>query len=324
MWNNVPTSHEIPRGIPGGTLFFTLSNPNYLLLPPPQVLPVLVANLAYHAEFLKKNLPQDRAIFGTYLFRTEGLISSLLPHITCDPKVSRCMTPTGVPSTNFLMQQLDDIRDVITSGFQEMKEGDSLTKEGLEHCLEQVLQKFHPNPGQSASAVTATGPTAAIAGSSRTAERRYLWATPSKKRKHGDRGNDLQAKFHKLPKDWKLPAADLKQAYELWYAGNKAYGIPALRLVEGTDFSLRREQQQFSDWRCFFVGLESITEGFTVPETPAEIAAGYCEALHAVKKVIPVRKRKQREGQLALHTLIRHMRKYLKIQKQRREQEAEE
>lgn len=73
------------------------------------ILPVLLANLVYHAKYLQATLPADRAIFQTFLFRTPGVIDSLLPHITTDPKKTRHMTPTGVPPSVFYMSELTKV-----------------------------------------------------------------------------------------------------------------------------------------------------------------------------------------------------------------------
>ena len=214
------------------------------------------------------------------------------------------------------------MKGAVVTGFMDISNQikEALTSDGrftadtLQEALAAALTRI--TGGSLASAVASTEEAVVPFHSPQPHSQMYVWASAKSGPKTKGKKSRTQATFRRLPLDYKLPhASTLRMGFELWYCGNAAKGIPPLRSVQGSDFSLRTQQKFFSDWFCLFTALEEhLMAEFTTPSTPLEVITCYEKALVVLRDVLPTRKRKQRDGQLALRTVVGHVRKHLKTQ----------
>ena len=92
------------------------------------------------------------------------------------------------------------------------------------------------------------------------------------------------------------------------------------RRVENADFSIQRQRNEFSVWKSVFNSIVSMLDGFVYPTTERGVVDTFVIVSDCVfKHFIPprtTRKRKQRDEELCMATLYRHVKAYKKLHKQ--------
>jgi len=79
-----------------------------------------LASLVFHAEFLRNELPRDRAIFDTFLFTQAGVIEKLSQYVTTANDGS--ILVTGVPPHVAQLSMQEEVRKDVQASNQGLKE----------------------------------------------------------------------------------------------------------------------------------------------------------------------------------------------------------
>ena len=292
--------------------------PRYHQLPASfqQCLPIFVAQLVYHADFLKSVLPPTHPLFDCYLFRTLGVLEELKPLVTIEPKVSTVMTPSGVPGAVAALRAVEG--HVVT-----IREQLAAAKAERIHCVDEL--KTFITDKISGGGVSADRLEAMLRG---VLSEHMSIAPPLNSDAEDLPSSPLLAEYplhtwngqiHRLPKEFEVASgATLERAWSLWCLGNPVKKVPPYRTLSPSDFGVIRERNKFSVWTSVFKSILQLVgdDGFGYPRTDNDVVASFLRLDTITSQhIIPpssVRKRKQRDGELTMEAIYRHVREYKK------------
>jgi hypothetical protein len=218
--------------------------PQYAQLPATfkQALPMLLASICYHEEWLRSTLPAHHPLFATHLFAS-GSVEQLKPHVLLG--CSRCpvtgIVATGIPPHLVMSNGLIDV----------VKHTQALKEELLSKCAQlpteltdTLLDKFTINGAIPVTAADLTKMLNTIMTQMRAElrETRAPQPTDPLSSLSTDPNADPRfklwswgGKFHMVPEGWVFPSTNVKDTWQLWYFGHLADQIRPLRYLKKAD-----------------------------------------------------------------------------------------
>jgi len=261
------------------------------------LLRLCLASLAYHGDYLRRELPSSHTLLSTTLFR-DTMTMERLQHqlVTID---SPWMRPTGIPPYIEIYRQLEETRsaveglpDILLRRLGAMMDeravsAGQLTRDVLKQTIKELLAD-----AMIGAAVVAPAP---LAVSTEKSTRVHYW----------------DSKFHFLPANFEFPSTDPLTAWKLWWFGNVALGYPPLRRVTSRDLSTRQKANTLSEWSMLMKRIVAEAEAMTgaaVPSVPTEEEAEKLFAIGMSKLALLPTMRARRHSQLKVTTVVRLMR----------------
>ena len=247
--------------------------PNYASLPAPFKLavPLLLAQIVYHSDFLKEKLGNGHPLLNTSLF-TEDIVGQLKDHVVTG--ILKCphtdMQASGVPRANVILHEVkdlasrttaleatvaaiipgvrsaiaesqkkatSDLHTMIMSNFQ-IEGTVAVTQQNMVDTVNQMgedIKAFMTKLVTPAAPVVAAVP---IAPQLPPGWKVFRWQNP--------RVKESEERDHFLPEDYEPPSVNLSDVYSLWTKGDKSRGIRPLQDVAPRDFKGIPKATQYS------------------------------------------------------------------------------
>lgn len=186
-----------------------------------------LASLAYHATFLRQNLPPRHIPFDTPLFRDASLYEQVRALVFCrNYEMNDPVRPTGIPPHIGLIVTLSEckksIESIIPTMAAQMRTvlDEQHTHAGcsvvsMKTALFGILQKHGILPSQPQPVESAATQEPSVAFPIHT------WG----------------GAIHRVPNDFVFPPVTLSIMWQLWCVGDTNKGVPPFRLLSASDMS---------------------------------------------------------------------------------------
>lgn len=233
------------------------------------ILSMLAASLVFHSSFLRATLPEDHPLWQCYIFRDEEAFAVLKEKVIIDLMApSTRFLPTGIPPHIDILCQLrkvltavDVVPGKVVEGVQSIVSR-TASSAPISRCEMDVAMQSLIDRIESANERRDERMLASLqkgSGRHEAAGNQVHDATLSSRELSG-KTYMWGGHFRRLPKDYRLPNATLQLGFFLWMRGNDSSGLPPLRRVSASDFSLKPMRKRFSEWRYVMKRCENLLE----------------------------------------------------------------
>lgn len=314
--------------------------PQYSRLPATfkQSLPMLLASVCYHEEWLRSTLPAHHPLFSTHLFAS-GAVEQLKPHVLLG--CSRCpvtgMVATGIPPHLVMSNGLTDV----------VKHTQALKEELLSRCAQlpkeltdTLLDKFTIHGAIPVTAADLTGMLNTIMAQMRAELREVRASQPSDPlpSTHTHPNADprfklwsWRGKLHMVPEGWVFPSTNVKDTWQLWHFGHLADQIRPLRYLKKVDLSGGGQIALWSKTHGVMTAIAGVMVEMKLVEACEDVmrldreqsSTLFDQAIVQLMERVKAGSTRERGRwmEMSVPTLYAHI---LKVRKRKREEEAKE
>lgn len=234
-------------------------------LPPAlnQVAEFALASLVFHQQYLMDTMPKNHRVFGTPLFTNQKRLENLGQLVTCRlNEPTDTIRASGIPPHVSLLSQMTQISNNVQLVIPELRNitpstvagvvkeledraigAGTVTREGMESLLNEILQRTHLNELWGAiENLRIPLPVPVVTEESIPNESRqpFMW-------------NDS---LHRVPQDFEFPDATPLLCWQLWLCGDDSKGYPPYKTLRPKDMPSKNHKKRLADFRYLMEKLE--------------------------------------------------------------------